>query len=268
MRRSALLVSAILLGALTGFSAAQNAGLPANAPPLAVSPQPAPAPNLPFTADVVTRFERTLGGQNVVRETQGRVMRDNQGRVRIETPLPNSNTLKRITIHDAMLHELITLDARTNTATVVHISPTTGAKPSASAVAGPSGSTVVAQNAAGSSTTIHMNGRPMSSAMVSASTSTSSLGTKTMDGVQVEGKRTTRTAPDGMGSEAAQSVSETWYSPELKITMSSETNDGPRGRSSMRVTNLVRSEPAPELFQIPADYTIKEVGQGAAGSQP
>lgn len=268
MRRNAFLVSAILLSGFTGFSAAQNAGLPANAPPLAVSPRPASVPNLPFTADVVTRFERTLdNGQSVVRDTHSRVMRDSQGRVRTETALPNSDKVERITIQDPAQNQVITLDARTNTATIFHPADATGAK--TSAVGGTSGSTVIAQNGTGSSTAIHMNSRPLSSAMVSGSSMTSSLGTKTMDGVQVEGTRTKRTAPNGnAGSEAAQSVSETWYSPELKMTMSSDSDNGPRGHSSMRVTSLVRSEPAPQLFQIPADYTIKDLGQGAAGSQP
>jgi hypothetical protein len=224
-------------------------------------------PNLPFTADVVTRFERTLdNGQSVIRETHSRVMRDSQGRVRIETTLPNSDKVERITIQDPAQNQVITLDARTSTATVLHLADGTSAQTPGSSAS--TNSVILAQNGTGGSSAIPMGGRHVSSPVVSGDTIGSNrLGTKTMDGVQVVGIRTIRTPARRNGIELSQSISDSWYSTELKLTLASESHD-PSGRSSMRVTNLVRSEPAPQLFQIPADYTIKSVGQGAVGSQP
>ena len=45
---------------------------------------------------------------------------------------------------------------------------------------------------------------------------------------------------------------------DLKVTVLSETDDGQAGHSTMKLVNIVRSEPNAALFEIPADYTVKE----------
>ena len=37
-------------------------------------------------------------------------------------------------------------------------------------------------------------------------------------------------------------------------------NDPRNGESSYKLTNIVRAEPVRSLFQVPADYSIKETG--------
>lgn len=54
------------------------------------------------------------------------------------------------------------------------------------------------------------------------------------------------------------SICDTWISTDLKVTVLTETDDGQAGHSTMKLANIVRSEPNPVLFQIPADYTVKE----------
>jgi hypothetical protein len=49
----------------------------------------------------------------------------------------------------------------------------------------------------------------------------------------------------------------------LKILLAS-TLDDPREKEVVKVTNLDRSEPDPALFQIPADFMVREI---AADSQ-
>ena len=51
---------------------------------------------------------------------------------------------------------------------------------------------------------------------------------------------------------------DTWISSDLKVTVLTETDDGQAGHSTMKLVNIVRSEPNAALFQIPADYTVKE----------
>lgn len=87
-----------------------------------------------------------------------------------------------------------------------------------------------------------------------------SLGTQTIEGVEAEGTRTTITIPAGdIGNEKPiQMVSERWYSPELKVVVLSKHNDPRMGDTTYRLTNITRGEPDRTLFEVPADYTVKD----------
>jgi hypothetical protein len=52
-------------------------------------------------------------------------------------------------------------------------------------------------------------------------------------------------------------VTRRWYSPDLRIVMMEKTNDPRMGESTFRFENFSRAEPPFDLFQIPADYTVK-----------
>ena len=84
------------------------------------------------------------------------------------------------------------------------------------------------------------------------------LGTQTMEGVLVQGKRRTSTFPVGsVGNDAPiVQVEEVWTSIDLKLTILSKRSDPRVGETVTRVTSLDRSEPDPALFQVPPDYTI------------
>jgi hypothetical protein len=76
-------------------------------------------------------------------------------------------------------------------------------------------------------------------------TRTESLGTQTMEGINVEGSRRITTIPEGeIGNERAiEMITEKWYSPELKLYV---------------MTNIRRGDQDPSLFQVPAGYKVKE----------
>jgi hypothetical protein len=78
--------------------------------------------------------------------------------------------------------------------------------------------------------------------------------------VTAKGTRRTVTIPAGqIGNEQPISiVSETWYSPELKMTVLSKRSDPRMGETEFRLTNIQRGEPAPSLFQVPAGYELKD----------
>ncbi|MBD0326029.1 MAG: hypothetical protein ICV68_06350 [Pyrinomonadaceae bacterium] len=90
------------------------------------------------------------------------------------------------------------------------------------------------------------------------------LGKQTIEGVEAEGTRETFTIPAGeIGNEQPiQVVSERWYSPALQTVVLTKHSDPRFGETTFRLTNINRSEPARSLFEVPADYTIKE-GPGA-----
>ena len=87
-----------------------------------------------------------------------------------------------------------------------------------------------------------------------------SLGKRSFDGVEAEGTRHTHTIPAGeIGNEQPINVvSESWYSPELQVTVMTRHSDPRFGETTYRLTNISRSEPAPALFHVPSDYTVQE----------
>jgi hypothetical protein len=82
---------------------------------------------------------------------------------------------------------------------------------------------------------------------------------KTIAGVYAVGIRVTRTWPPGTADNDKMlvSVGERWVSPDSKVLLASSLDD-PRGQLTSEVTQLSRGEPDASLFEIPADYTVKE----------
>ena len=89
---------------------------------------------------------------------------------------------------------------------------------------------------------------------------TESLGNRVIEGVKVEGSRTTITIPAGqVGNELPISiVSETWFSPELQVVVLSKHNDPRMGETVYRLGNIDRSEQPRSLFEVPADFTVNK----------
>ncbi len=83
-----------------------------------------------------------------------------------------------------------------------------------------------------------------------------SLEKETIAGVPADGTRTTATIPaNTMGNERPLDiVREKWYSPELQIVLRSKQSDPRFGETTYEVTRLDKGEPAPSIFEIPADY--------------
>lgn len=107
-------------------------------------------------------------------------------------------------------------------------------------------------------------GQMMKMRMPAFNTNTESLGKQSIEGIEVEGKRSVTTIPVGaIGNERPiEIVSESWYSPELQTTVMSKRTDPTSGETTYRLTNLRRGEPDASLFQVPPDYTVKEGGFG------
>lgn len=87
-------------------------------------------------------------------------------------------------------------------------------------------------------------------------TKTEQLGSKNIEGVEAEGTRSVTTIPAGaIGNERPiETVYEKWYSKELQLVVMSKRSDPRFGEQTYRLTNIVRSEPDPSLFSVPAGY--------------
>jgi hypothetical protein len=80
------------------------------------------------------------------------------------------------------------------------------------------------------------------------------------DGVKAEGARTVLVLPAGtIGNERTIEVtSERWYAPELRTVVATRRTDPRFGDVSYRMVNIVRAEPAAHLFEVPADFAVRD----------
>jgi hypothetical protein len=195
----------------------------------------------PFTASFSTQTTETLtDGNKIERNTTGKVARDTAGRTRRDMTLAaigpwaaSGKTPPQVSfINDPVAGTRYVLEANTKTARKMSVHNHGPNAARASALA----------------------------ASVQKNTTSESLGTQTINGVSAQGTRTTRTIPAGeMGNEKAiVIVKETWYSPELQITVMTKRTDPRMGETVSQLTNIQKQEPAATLFQVPSDYTVKE----------
>ena len=91
-----------------------------------------------------------------------------------------------------------------------------------------------------------------------AEISSEDLGSQTMEGLLVNGVRTTRTIPEGQigNDKPLRIITEVWTSPDLKTVVYSKRTDPRMGEQTFKLTNIVRAEPDPSLFTVPADFKI------------
>jgi hypothetical protein len=87
---------------------------------------------------------------------------------------------------------------------------------------------------------------------------TEDLGTQTMEGLMVQGRRITVTYPAGsMGNDRdITNVSEMWTSQELHLMMLQVHSDPRSGETTTKIENLSRTQPDPDLFLPPPDYKV------------
>ena len=91
---------------------------------------------------------------------------------------------------------------------------------------------------------------------------TESLGTKTIEGVQAEGTRTTFQIPAGqLSDKAIDVVTETWFSPQLQVVVLSRHVDPIAGEHLFRLTNIKLGEPSSDLFAVPQGYRVETAGE-------
>jgi hypothetical protein len=88
---------------------------------------------------------------------------------------------------------------------------------------------------------------------------TTKLGNRDFDGVKAEGTQTAWTIQAGqIGNRNPILITkESWYSPELQVTVMTRHNDPRTGESVYRLAGLKRAEPSIDLFKVPEGYTLK-----------
>jgi hypothetical protein len=233
-----------------------------------------PVLGAPYSATITNESVQTLAdGNRIVQTSTGSTARDSQGRTRRDTALPAIGNLSAadtphlIFIHDPVAQTSYTLNPTEKTAQKMP-----GLPPLPGGTGGMAGAVV--------SMRVEGNGAPLPPPDVPVTTAggpgpevffakrlnieepdqvnTEDLGSQTMEGVVVKGVRTTHTIPAGqIGNDRAITVvTEVWTSPDLKTVVYSKRSDPRMGEQTFRLTNIVRVEPNPSLFTVPADFKI------------
>jgi hypothetical protein len=221
----------------------------------------------PYTGTEVSSHAQTLANGNVIsRQEQTNISRDGQGRLRMETTMKHSDgtTSTRVTIHDPVAGVVHNIDAQRKTSNdmTLHGPPNGQGRGRGPGQAGvrPNGARPDAAGAGG------RRQRANDPNVV-----TENLGVQTLNGVPATGTRITRTIPAGAEGNSLPIVivHETWTSDDLKVPVMVKTTDPRFGTSQTQLTNIVRAEPDPSLFQVPAGYTItKDRGGMRGGPRP
>lgn len=186
----------------------------------------------PFSAETVIEDTRRLyDGSTVTKTTKGAFYRDSAGRTRREQPfemvggfsLSKPQTL--VFINDFAQKTQYFFDLDNKIARKIGIGP---------------------------------NGPPRDEPQ-DPDAKSDSLGTKTIEGISVEGTRITYELPVGQigNDKPIQIVTENWYSPELQVIVMSRHLDPLSGEHIFRLANVRRAEPAANLFAVPAGFEVK-----------
>jgi hypothetical protein len=208
-------------------------------------------PGAPFSAEVVKESTQLMpDGTSTRHETHGRMFRDSAGRTRSETELEShiagAEPKRYVTIIDPVQQLSIVLDVAAKRATVFHlpVSPAT-----------PAGELKLASAQAPRSDAA----RPASGRSADGP---EELGTMVLEGFSVTGiRRAHPVAASAAKEKTPNAVTETWFSPELRVELLSTTQVSPSATRTTKLTNIVPGEPDPTLFQTPADYAVQENSQ-------
>ena len=200
-----------------------------------------------FSADVVSQSTLTSAdGTPVTQETHGKMFRDSAGRTRSETELPSSvagvAARRIVTIVDPVQGTSVILDVASKNATVFHL-------PAASA-----DKVNLATSRAGRASVKQLT--PPGS---------EDLGAMMMEGFAVTGTRRAG-ATESAKSHAQNIMTESWFSKELKVDLL-VSRQGQSASRTTRLTNITPGEPDPTVFQVPADYTVRDNFQAKGVTQ-
>src|SRR5271156_1533409 len=198
----------------------------------------------PFSASFSTVTTETLADGNQIKHSStGTIARDSQGRTRRDLTLPAFGPMAvagqaapHVTfVNDPVAGTRYILEADTKTARQMPPPP----------------------DKAEFTKEAHRGG-PGADAAADKETVATSLGTQTIGGVTAEGTRYTRTIPAGQIGNAKPIVivTERWYSPDLQMVVMTKRSDPRSGDTTFTMSTIARTEPAANLFQVPADYAV------------
>lgn len=247
--------------------------------------------NAPYSAEVISEQQQNLAdGNQIVNKSSAMTYRDSAGRTRQEVRDASGN-VRSVTIHDAVEGSTYILRPEAKTATKI------GPRRALAGMAGDmrkdgalrerfivkriERAEGMANQRVNENVRIHvaksgerhalaglhrldalnpMLAGAFSDMKWSGNATIKDLGAKDIEGIKANGKLRSYEIPAGeIGNRNAIVVSnETWYSPDLQVTLLLKRSDPRIGERTYRVAGLKRDEPPASLFAVPSDYTIKD----------
>lgn len=214
---------------------------------------------LPFSGEAVTEHVQRLGdGNRMVRKSSARLFRDSSGRTRREhlltrggpAPAPDGQEPRLIVIGDPVAQVEYLVDTARGTLRKTHLTP--GLAQARGRAGGTEGSFGVLMPTSAA----HRRMAEGEQAAPPPAPKKEKLEPQLIEGLMAEGTRTTVTIPAGEfdNEQPLEITHEQWYSPELRMVVLLKHNDPRFGETVFRLTNVSRTEPAPELFAEPQGY--------------
>jgi hypothetical protein len=215
----------------------------------------------PFSATL--QIEQISEGSNETRTATSLLYRDAEGRTRRDQMRANSaDRPETTTINDPVAGFAYVLKHSESTARRTRLRSHAAEKSRDSMEA--MRNSVTEQKRAGSYQMLPVpaNGprelKPKGVLVIVGESKSESLGEKEIEGVIAEGTRTITTIPAGaMGNDRTlEIVTERWYSPKLKSVVLVERLDPRFGRSAYRLTRILHTDQAANLFSVPGKYKV------------
>jgi hypothetical protein len=259
MLRKALLLGLVLSPGLAGPLVAVAAG------PFFAEEPPATA-GAPFSAVVKTESVTAFAdGNRIVRTNTVQYFRDGQGRTRTER---GEGPNRMIVINDPVSAQRYFV--RPESKTVLANKTSAGGKAfPVTTMASPS----LADEMAPFALLGFGMGIGANPTTTEASSATTSLGQKSINGVTATGTRLVRNIPSGaLGNDRPiTSTLDRWVSSDLGIAVQITQKSSIGGEVTLNLEQVVRTEPDPTLFAPPSDYTRRDInlpaGVGVATMQ-
>jgi hypothetical protein len=204
----------------------------------------------PYFADIISTYDQTLpSGERLHSEMRSRIYRDTQGRTRREIEQISPTTgqkLVPVIISDPISNTVTILDPRTMTAHIrdgsISAPPKQAVRSTPESVTPPPVTSSVAVEPAAST----------------AEAKAEELGTQVIEGLAVKGTKITTPLDSAAGGDKQPRtlVTSTWVSEELHIEVLTEIEDVQENHRTIRLVNIVRTEPEAGLFEIPSGYAV------------
>ena len=218
-------------------------------------------PDRPYSAEAVNESLQLLpDGNKIHRTTVTKVFRDTAGRTRREM-FNEDGTVRSITISDPVAGVSYTLDPATRTAVKsTRALVAAGVGGTVAPVRTPQGTAVTSGGSGRTTAGFAPMTRQGGTVTAVGGGAREALDPQVIEGLNATGTRTTTTIPAGQVGNAQEIkiVSEQWFSDELQVLLMTRHNDPRSGESLYRLRNVLRGEPDPSLFTLPADYTVQE----------
>ena len=217
--------------------------------------------NAAFSAESVTEHVQTLAdGNRLTRKSTARIYRDAAGRTRREHDLnrrgttdPTGDAAQLIVINDPVGRVNYVIETKTGEARKRDLPPPQVMEAMQKARGDSAPFSVLMPTSIA-----HRRMREDDDAQAPAAPVREKLPSQVIEGVLAEGTRTSLTIPAGeFDNDQAMIIShEEWYAPELHMIVLMKHNDPRFGETTFRLTNLLRSEPSADLFQLPQGYRV------------